>query len=140
MNKRIAIIVLSFVLLSCSSTKSPLISGTKYDVLTGGDYGGASFQFYEIISDETEFNILLNDAIIKPFVKKDDIKTCNFILVNMGEKQKEGYALKVQKIEEFPDKISIIIKEIEPKGKTTQVSTKPCFVIKIKSKKPIEIK
>jgi hypothetical protein len=140
MIKRIAIIVFFFVFFSCSSTKPPLTSGIKYDVLTGSDYGGASFQFYEIISDETEFNILLKDDIIKPFVRKDDIKTCNFILVNMGEKQKEGYTLKVQKVEELLDKIRVTLEEIEPKENTVQVTTKPCYVIKIKSKKPIEIK
>ncbi len=140
MIKRIAIVSLVFVLFSCSSTKPPLISGVKYDVLTGSDYGGASFQFYEIISEEAEFNILLTDDIIKPFVNKDDIKTCNFILVNMGEKKTAGYSLKVQKVEELDDKIIVTLKEIEPKGNLAQVVTKPCYVIKIKSKKPIEIK
>ena len=140
MIKRIAIVLVFFVLFSCSSTKPPMVSGVKYDILTGSDYGGASFQFYEIISEEAEFNILLTDAIIKPYVKKDDIKTCNFILVNMGEKKSEGYSLKVQKVEELTDKIIMTLKEIEPKGNVTQVTTKPCYVIKIKSKKPIEIK
>ena len=140
MIQRIAIVSLIFLLFSCSSTKPPMISGIKYDVLTGSDYGGASFQFYEIISEEAEFNILLTDDIIKPYVKKEDIKTCNFILVNMGEKKSEGYTLKVQKVEELADKIIITLKEIEPRGNVAQVTTKPCYVIKIKSKKPIEIK
>ena len=140
MIKKIAIASLFLVLFSCSSTKPPLISAVKYDVLFGSDYGGASFQFYEIISEKDEFNILLTDDMIKPYVKKEDIETCNFILVNMGEKKSEGYTLKVQKIEELPDKIIITLKEIEPRGTVTQVTTKPCYVLKIKSKKPIEIK
>lgn len=140
MIKKIAIVLLIFFLTSCSSTKPPLISEVKYDVLMGSDFGGASFQFYEIISEEAEFNILLTDDIIKPYVNKDDIKTCNFILVNMGEKKTAGYSLKVQKVEELTDKIIITLKEIEPKGNLAQVVTKPCYVIKIKSKKPIEIK
>jgi hypothetical protein len=140
MIKKIAIASLFLVLFSCSSTKPPLISAVKYDVLFGSDYGGASFQFYEIISEKDEFNILLTDDMIKPYVKKEDIETCNFILVNMGEKRSEGYTLKVQKIEELPDKIIITLKEIEPRGTVTQVTTKPCYVLKIKSKKPIEIK
>jgi hypothetical protein len=140
MIKKIAIASLFLVLFSCSSTKPPLISAVKYDVLFGSDYGGATFQFYEIISEKDEFNILLTDDMIKPYVKKDDIETCNFILVNMGEKKSEGYTLKVQKVEELPDKIIITLKEIEPRGTVTQVTTKPCYVLKIKSKKPIEIK
>lgn len=140
MIKKIVIASLFLVLFSCSSTKPPLISAVKYDVLFGSDYGGASFQFYEIISEKDEFNILLTDDMIKPYVKKDDIETCNFILVNMGEKKSEGYTLKVQKVEELPDKIIITLKEVEPRGTVTQVTTKPCYVLKIKSKKPIEIK
>jgi hypothetical protein len=140
MIKKIAIASLFLVLFSCSSTKPPLISATKYDVLFGSDYGGASFQFYEIISEKDEFNILLTDDMIKPYVKKEDIETCNFILVNMGEKKSEGYTIKVQKVEELADKIIITLKEIEPRGNVVQATTKPCYVIKIKSKKPIEIK
>lgn len=140
MIKKIAIASLFLVLFSCSSTKPPLISAVKYDVLFGSDYGGASFQFYEIISEKDEFNILLTDDMIKPYVKKEDIETCNFILVNMGEKKSEGYTLKVQKVEELPDKIVVTLKEVEPRGSVTQVTTKPCYVLKIKSKKPIEIK
>lgn len=140
MIKKIVIASLFLVLFSCSSTKPPLISAVKYDVLFGSDYGGASFQFYEIISEKDEFNILLTDDMIKPYVKKEDIETCNFILVNMGEKKSEGYTLKVQKVEELPDKIVVTLKEVEPRGTVTQVTTKPCYVLKIKSKKPIEIK
>jgi len=140
MIKKIALASLFLVLFSCSSTKQPIVSAVKYDILFGSDYGGASFQFYEIISEKDEFNILLTDDMIKPYVKKNDIETCNFILVNMGEKNKEGYTLKVQKVEELPDKILVTLKEIEPRGNVAQVTTKPCYVIKIKSKKPIEIK
>lgn len=111
-----------------------------YDVLFGNEYGGASFQFYEIISTEDEFNILLTDEMIQPYVKKADIETCNFILVNMGEKPSGGYTIEVKKVEELSDKIIVTIKEVAPTGMATMAMTKPCYVIKIKSKKPIEIK
>lgn len=140
MIKRIIAIVLITTLFSCSSFKPPMISEPMYDVLFGSDYGGASFQFYEIVSDEREFNILLTDDMIKPYVKKEDILTCNFILVNMGEKKSGGYTIEVQKVEELADKVIVTLKEIEPKGVATMAVTKPCYVIKIKSKKPIEIK
>jgi hypothetical protein len=140
MIKKVVLLSFIFILFSCSSSKPPLLSGVKYDILMRNDYGGGSFQFYEIISEKNEFDMLLNDDLIKPYVKKDDIQTCNFILVNMGEKPSEGYTLKVQKVEELKDKIVITLKEIEPKGIVAQVVTKPCYVVKIKSKKPIEIK
>ena len=47
--------------------------------------------------------------------------------------------LGVRNIEELPDKIIITIKEIAPKNNALEV-TKPCYVIKIKSKKAIEIR
>jgi PrcB C-terminal len=140
MIKKSCIILIVFILFSCSSSKPPMISEPMYDVLFGSDYGGASFQFYEIVSDEKEFNILLTDDMIKPYVKKEDIQTCNFILVNMGEKKSGGYTLEVQKVEELADKVIVTLKEVEPKGNATMALTKPCYVIKIKSKKPIEIK
>jgi len=90
MIKRIALLSIVLVLFSCSSTKQPLISAVKYDILFRSDYGGAGFQFYEIISEKDEFNILLTDDMIKPYVKKDDIETCNFILINMGEKNRKA--------------------------------------------------
>ena len=138
--KKIVIASFIVVLFSSCSTKPPMLSKPLYDILFGSDYGGASFQFYEIISEEKEFNMLLKDKMIKPYVKKEDIETCNFILVNIGEKQKKGYKIEVDNIEELSDKIVVSIKEIEPNGITIENSSNPCFVIKIKSKKTIEIK
>ena len=83
--------------------------------------------------------MLLKDKIIKPYVKKEDIATSNFILINMGEKAKLGYTIEVDEITELEYKIIISIKEIEPKSNSTGMY-KPSSVIKIKSKKPIEIK
>ncbi len=139
MINRIAVIFFVFILFSCGSTKRPLISKPLYDILYQSDYGGAPFQFYEIITEKKEFDILLNDQIINPYVKKEDIETCNFILINLGEKEKLGYTIEVDKITELKNKIVISIKEIEPKGNSIGIS-KPSSVIKIKSKKTIEIK
>ncbi|MBC7525685.1 MAG: protease complex subunit PrcB family protein [Flavobacterium sp.] len=138
--KKISLLLLIIAFSSCSSLKKPMVSEPLYDVLFGDEFGGGSFQFYEIISEENEFKMLLGDAMIKPYVTKDDIKNSNFILVNLGEKPSDGYKIKVQKIEELSDKILITIKEVVPENKVNMVKTKPCFVIKIKSKKPIEIK
>ena len=138
--KKIVIVSVMFILFSCGSTKPPILSKPLYDVLFGSDYGGASFQFYEIITEEKEFNMLLKDKMIKPYVNKEDITTCNFILVNIGEKQQEGFTIEVNNIEELPDKMVVSIKEIAPKSNAIANTTNPCYVIKIKSKKPIEIK
>jgi hypothetical protein len=83
--------------------------------------------------------MLLKDKMIKPYITKEEIDSCNFILINLGEKSKEGYTIKVETIEEVNDKIILSIKEIEPQT-TNLVTTSPCYVIKVKSKKTIEIK
>jgi hypothetical protein len=137
-----AIIVIALVFLYSCGIEKPIISQPLYDVLLQSEYDGANFQFYEIISEENEFNIILNDDILKKYVKKDDIKTCNFLLLNMGEKNTTGCSVNVVKVKELPDKIEVTIKEIEPKRKvtTSENYTRPYSVVKIKSKKPIEIK
>ncbi len=138
--KKYSLILFAIILTSCTSTKKPLESKPLYDVLFGSDYGGGSFQFYEIISEENEFQMLLGDDMIKSYVKKEDIKSNNFILINMGEKPTAGFTIKVESIQELADKIIVTIKEIPPQEIATSVITKPCYVIKIKSKKTIEIK
>lgn len=129
------------VLNSCSSSKKTTES-QLYKVLITSEYGGGSFRFYEIITEQKEFNMLLGDEEIKKFVKPNDIKTANFILVNLGEKSNGGYGVEVESIVEEADKVVVNIKEVEPKkgSNVTMAITNPYAVIKINSKKPIEIK
>ncbi len=141
MKKIIPIVILIMVLNSCSSSKKTTES-QLYKVLITSEYGGGSFRFYEIITEQKEFNMLLGDEEIKKFVKPNDIKTANFILVNLGEKSNGGYGVEVESIVEEADKVVVNIKEVEPKkgSNVTMAITNPYAVIKINSKKPIEIK
>lgn len=141
MKKYLVLLIIIFFA-SCNSTKSTTTSKPIYQVLTGSDYGGANFKFYEIISQEDEFKILLSDDILKKYVKKEDIKNANFVLMNSGEKPSSGYKLEIVKVEELPDKIVVTVKENEPKsGEMVSMSiTRPYIVLKINSKKTIEIK
>lgn len=140
--KKITLLLIIVLLSSCSSTMKSDVVKSNYEILTSSDFGGGSFRFYEIISEADEFNILLSDDILKKYVKKDDILTSNYILVNMGEKKSGGYYMEVQKVEEQSDKVIVTLKEHEPKpGENVSMGiTSPYMVIKIKSKKPIEIK
>jgi hypothetical protein len=142
MKKYLVLSIIIVVLSSCSSSKKAYFSQPLYEVLTGSDYGGANFKFYEIISQEDEFKILLSDDELKKFVKKDDIEKSNFILVNLGEKPSGGYTIQIVKVEETAEKVMVTLKENEPKSgeMVTSAITKPYFVLKINSKKPIEIK
>ncbi|HCQ12889.1 protease complex subunit PrcB family protein [Flavobacterium sp.] len=138
--KKIILLGLVFTLFSCSPTKVVDDSKTLYKVLVSSDYGGASFQFYEVISEQREFNMLLGDDEIKKFVKPTDIATSNFVLVNLGEKNTGGYKIEIKSVEELSDKILVDIEEIKPDGMAMQAITNPYCVLKINSKKPIEFK
>ncbi len=138
--KKIVPILILALLYSCSTTKKT-VENQLYSVLVSSEYGGGNFRFYEIITEAKEFKMLLGDDEIKKFIKPDDIKTANFILVNLGEKSNGGYGVEVANVVEESDKVVVTIKEIEPKkGNVTMAITNPYAVIKINSKKPIEIK
>lgn len=139
--RKLIVLVLIVTLASCSSKKVTDTSKQLYQVLVSSEYGGGSFEFYETITEEREFKMLLGDDEIKKFVKPNDILTSNFILVNLGEKNNGGYSVAVDKIEELSDKIKISFKKIAPTSGTsvTMAITNPYCVVKINSKKPIEI-
>lgn len=139
--RKLTVLLLIVTLASCSSKKVTDTSKQLYQVLVSSEYGGGSFEFYETITEEREFKMLLGDDEIKKFVKPNDILTSNFILVNLGEKNNGGYSVAVDKIEELPDKIKISFKKITPTPGTNVIMsiTNPYCVVKINSKKPIEI-
>ena len=139
--KKVVLIVGVLLMVACSSTKSK-DTGALYKVLVASEYGCGSFQFYEIITEQKEFNMLLGDDELKKLVKPNDITTSNFILLNMGEKTTGGYSIEVVKVEELPDKIVVTVKENKPAtgDNVTDAITNPYAVVKINSKKPIEIK
>ncbi|CAM3307879.1 PrcB C-terminal domain-containing protein [Flavobacterium longum] len=135
----IGLIFSVLILASCGAGKSTSAKKPLYEVLTQQENGGGNIQFYEIISDESEIGMLLGDEYLQGKVKASDIKTANFVILNLGEKRSGGYRVGVEKVEEFPDKIVVTVKEIKPDGLVTLALTYPYAVVKINSKKPIEI-
>jgi hypothetical protein len=129
------------VLFSCASNSS---KKTKplFEILTEQNNGGASIQFYEILSEEKEISMLLNDDNLKRKVKPEDVKTANFIILNLGEKNSSGYSVKVENIQETENQIILTVKEIKPKAgaPVTNVMSNPYTIVKINSKKEIVIK
>ncbi len=140
--RKVILVVTILVLVSCSSTKTTNSTSSLYSVLISSEYGGGNFQFYEIFTEEKEFKMLLGDEELKKFVQPNDIATSNFILLNMGEKTTGGYSIEVVNVEELSDKIIVTVKENSPKvgENVTNAITNPYCVVKINSKKPIEIK
>jgi hypothetical protein len=137
---KIVIIAAAFIFASCSGIKTATAKKPLYEVLTQQQNGGGNIQFYEIISEEKEVGMLIGDEYLHGKVRPADIQTANFVILNLGEKRTGGYGIGVEKVEELPDKIVITVKEIKPEGDmVTQAITYPYAVIKINSKKPIEI-
>jgi hypothetical protein len=138
-----AIVIFCAVLFSSCFSKKPTVLENKvlYDILLRKEDGGAKFRFYEIITEEKEFKMISKDKFIGPYLEKDEFQKSNFILINLGLKNKMGYQIKIEKAEEKINKIVLKITEVEPKNieNATIGDFTPNYVIRVKSKKPIEI-
>ena len=140
--KKLLVPVFSLLLFSCG-TKN--VTENKegfvlYEIIKQDEQGGASIQFYEVISESNEFKMLLNDKELKNKVTSSDIKTANFLLLNMGEKSSGGHFITLESVEETETEIIVDVKENYPSGMATSVMTYPLTVVKINSKKAIRFK
>lgn len=133
----------AIALTGCGAAKKAVEPKNKplYEVLTSQESGGGNIRFYEILTEEKEIRMLQGDEHLQGKIKADDLKNASFVILNMGEKSTGGYRIEVGSIEETADKIVITVKDKKPDGEfVTQALTYPYTVIKINSKKPIEIK
>ena len=85
--------------------------------------------------------MLLGDVNLRKKIKEDDVKTCNFIILNLGEKEISGSSIVIKNVTETADKIII---QTEEKQSTASNIKLPDFVypytiVKINSKKEIVI-
>ncbi len=139
-------LVLFLPLLFFGCATLPKVAESKsdklFEVISQQSQGGASIQFYEILSEESEIAMLKNDETLKDKISNDDLKKSTFVILNMGEKPTSGFSISVANVSEQPDKIIITVKESVPNPDVmqAQVMTYPFAVVKINSKKPIEIK
>jgi len=140
--RKVLVFATLLVLSACSSTKS---AGDKslYEVLTMQSNGGASIRFNEILSEEKEIKMLQYDENLRKKIKPEDLTKSNFVIVNLGEKNTDGFLIEVKKVEELPDKILITVAEVAPKqseAPEADIYYFPYTIIKVNSKKPIVIK
>lgn len=140
MKKILSLSALFFAVISCGPTKDAA-KRPLYEVLLQENYDGASFEFYETITDAKEFGMILNHPKLKGKVKPQDIDTANFVLLNLGEKNTGGYAIGVEKAEETPTSVILTLKKTEPEpgAMVTMALTKPYAVVRVNSKKEIVI-
>jgi hypothetical protein len=140
--KTFVYLFLFFIVISCNSKLKTTESKPLFEILTTQEEGGASIRFFEILSEEKEIKMLQNDDLLKNKINSNDTKTCNFIIMNMGEKTTLGYTITIQKVEETPSKIIITTQDNEPKSKQSEekeVFYYPYTIVKINSKKEIVI-
>ena len=129
------------LLLSCGS-KSKVAYKPLYEVLTQQKDGGATIRFFEILNEAKEIKMLLNDSNLRKKISQEDIQSCNFIILNAGEKKSYGYNVIIKNIKETPDKIIIQTEEVIYEDNTLLSEEQfvyPYTIVKINSKKQIEI-
>lgn len=141
--KKVVFVLIILIFFSCA-TPTKIDSGTKplYEVLLQQNYGGASIRFFEILSEPNEIVMLQKDPKLKNRINPEDIKSCNFVVMNLGEKSTIGYRIEIQSVEETDKNIIITTKEIPPLPGSIliqQIST-PYYILKINSKKQIVFK
>ncbi len=126
--------------MACKSTKQMENEESNFEFLTTDDYKGAKFRFYEIVTEPKEFKMLLNDKQLKSKLNEYDIKTNNFVILNLGQRNSGGYGIKINKVEITSDKALVYVQETvpDPMSNVTYALTFPVYIAKIKSKKPIE--
>ncbi len=140
--RKLTIISLLFLIAGCG----PKIQNSKgglYHVLTEQVDGGATIRFVEILNEEKEIKMLLSDPNLKKQINPADLKMSTFVVLNMGEKSLPGYKIEVANIIETPTRIIVETKDIAPEIlgiSETDVYYYPYTVLKINSKKPIEVK
>jgi hypothetical protein len=140
--KKGAIAFLLIFVISCSLNKQIVASKPLVEILSTQEDGGATIRFFEILSEEQEIKMLQNDEVLKEKINSSDIKTSNFVILNMGEKTTLGYTITIQKVEETATSIIITTKDNEPKSKRAEekeIFYYPYTIVKVNSKKEVII-
>lgn len=143
--KKIAFL-LPLLIIGCSTTTKTAVIENKakglYEILSQQSQDGASIKFFEILTEEDEIGMLRGDETLKGKISADDMKNSTIVILNMGEKPTGGFSISVQDVQELPDRILMIIKENEPAADSmvTMGITNPYTIVKINSKKKIEIR
>ncbi len=143
--KKIAFL-LPLLIIGCSTTTKTAVIENKakglYEILSQQSQDGASIKFFEILTEEDEIGMLRGDETLKGKISADDMKNSTIVILNMGEKPTGGFSISVQDVQELPDRILMIVKENEPAADSmvTMGITNPYTIVKINSKKKIEIR
>ena len=139
--KKVILFFSLLLIISCGS-KKVIVSNSLYEVLTEQKDGGASIQFYEILTEFKEIKMLLGDQNLKNKIKESDIETSNFIIINNGFRNEGNNKIEIESVVETNTNIVIKLKEQNPKP-TIDIelgTVNPYMILKINSKKEIIFK
>ena len=139
--KKVILFFSLLLILSCGS-KKVIVSNSLYEVLTEQKDGGASIQFYEILTEFKEIKMLLGDQNLKNKIKESDIETSNFIIINIGFRNEGNNKIEIESVNETDKNIIVKLKEQNPK-RTIDIelgTVNPYMILKINSKKEIIFK
>lgn len=130
-----------FLLFACrpaaDTTRKPV-----YEILSQQDDGGARIPFFELLTEANEIKMLQNDPNLHKKIKAADLSQCNFVILNVGEKEILGYQYAIEEAKETKDSILIQTKLLAPttnQKPEQDIYYTPFTVLKINSKKPIRI-
>ena len=139
--KKVILFFSLLLIISCGS-KKVIVSNSLYEVLTEQKDGGASIQFYEILTEFKEIKMLLGDQNLKNKIKESDIETSNFIIINNGFRNEGNNKIEIESVNETDKNIIVKLKEQNPKP-TIDIelgTVNPYMILKINSKKEIIFK
>ena len=139
--KKVILFFSLLLIISCGS-KKVIVSNSLYEVLTEQKDGGASIQFYEILTEFKEIKMLLGDQNLKNKIKESDIETSNFVIINIGFKNEGNNKIELESVNETDKNIIVKLKEQNPKP-TIDIelgTVNPYMILKINSKKEIIFK
>ncbi len=139
--KKIFLVSTLLIIISCG-TKKVVSTNTLYEVLTEQNDGGASIQFYEILTEAKEIKMLLGDDNLKNKIQEKDIETSNFIILNSGYKNEGNNKIEIESVEETTSNIIVKLKE-NTNNKPVDIelgTVNPYLILKINSKKEIIFK
>ena len=136
--KKLICCLLLLHLVGCTSNKKVIVAEPLFRIIKSNEGQGGTFKFYETITENSEFSMLVNDPELKEVLQPNDIKTSNYALINLGSKPDSGYTINVYLQSETADKIVLKIVEVKP-TEVNSAASSPLFILKINSKKILEL-
>ena len=138
------LIVVIFCTMFWSCATKNIISNEKrlFEILSEQPDGGANIEFFELITESNEINMLLNDDNLKNKIIAADIKIANFVIINAGKQNNGNTKIEIEKVEETVDRIFITVKkQIKKTDLNENITTvQPYLILKINSKKQIDFR